>query len=322
MGLTRGERGDGDIRADKLERGDSWVWLWLWRKERRGTEGLTDWREMRATEGLGETMPSGERAGGRERDLLQIRNCDFGQQTQLKSSTNQTSQRQITILPIFLSNPTGRCRLELSFIHKIFTTKEKEGSSSSDCSAPLQALEVFAQIGAQKRQILWNKWSQRSRLHCAVAAQDPVGLGLPLEDDVVLIVGHFRDSSEQRIRFPSSNDCVCGKENSGRVEDPRRICQASSFVNANAAKWTKASISTSCCNTQIYMLVVRLVGSNSEARHLLTGSLSSFFTYEFFGSKESSASSGIFGSLFAPSSSIVKCVLFKSRSNARTFFLG
>nr|XP_028955317.1 uncharacterized protein LOC103455519 [Malus domestica]XP_028955318.1 uncharacterized protein LOC103455519 [Malus domestica]XP_028955319.1 uncharacterized protein LOC103455519 [Malus domestica] len=134
-----------------------------------------------------------------------------------------------------------------SFIHKIFTTKEKEGSSSSDCSAPLQALEVFAQIGAQKRQILWNKWSQRSRLHCAVAAQDPVGLGLPLEDDVVLIVGHFRDSSEQRIRFPSSNDCVCGKENSGRVEDPRRICQ----VNANAAKWTKASISTSCCNTQL-----------------------------------------------------------------------
>ncbi|CAN6559105.1 unnamed protein product [Malus baccata var. baccata] len=130
-----------------------------------------------------------------------------------------------------------------SFIHKIFTTKEKEGSSSLDCSA----LEVFAQIGAQKRQILWNKWSQRSRLHCAVAAQDPVGLGLPLEDDVVLIVGHFRDSSEQRIRFPSSNDCVCGKENSGRVEDPRRICQ----VNANAAKWTKASISTSCCNTQL-----------------------------------------------------------------------
>ncbi|CAN6696484.1 unnamed protein product [Malus baccata var. baccata] len=121
-----------------------------------------------------------------------------------------------------------------SFIHKIFTTKEKEGSSSLDCSAPLQALEVFAQIG-------------RSRLHCAVAAQDPVGLGLPLEDDVVLIVGHFRDSSEQRIRFPSSNDCVCGKENSGRVEDPRRICQ----VNANAAKWTKASISTSCCNTQL-----------------------------------------------------------------------
>ncbi|KAM1039623.1 hypothetical protein ACFX2C_029005 [Malus domestica] len=111
-----------------------------------------------------------------------------------------------------------------SFIHKIFTTKEKEGSGSSDFSAPLQALEVFAQIGAQKRQILWNKWSRRSRLHCAVAAQDPVGLGLPLEDDVVLIVGHFRDSSEQRIRFPSSDDCVCGKENLGRVEDPRRIC--------------------------------------------------------------------------------------------------
>ncbi|CAN6729194.1 unnamed protein product [Malus baccata var. baccata] len=99
-----------------------------------------------------------------------------------------------------------------SFIHKIFTTKEKEGSGSSDFSA----LEVFAQIGAQKRHILWNKWSRRSRLHCAVAAQDPVGLGLPLEDDVVLIVGHFRDSSEQRIRFPSSDDCVCGKENLGR----------------------------------------------------------------------------------------------------------
>ncbi|KAM1494439.1 hypothetical protein ACFX2K_029223 [Malus domestica] len=153
-----------------------------------------------------------------------------------------------------------------SFIHKIFTTKEKEGSGSSDFSVitqstmsrcitacftahlvkffghikllalcsllskqiflntPLRALEVFAQIGAQKRHILWNKWSQRSRLHCAVAAQDPVGLGLPLEDDVVLIVGHFRDSSEQRIRFPSSDDCVCGKENLGRVEDPRRFC--------------------------------------------------------------------------------------------------
>ncbi|KAM1019254.1 hypothetical protein ACFX2C_040783 [Malus domestica] len=42
----------------------------------------------------------------------------------------------------------------------------------------------------------------------------------PLEDDVVLIVGHFHDSSEQRIRFPSSDDCVFAKENSGRVEDP------------------------------------------------------------------------------------------------------
>ncbi|TQE04131.1 hypothetical protein C1H46_010243 [Malus baccata] len=52
-----------------------------------------------------------------------------------------------------------------SFIHKIFTTKEKEGNGYSDFSAPLQALEVFAQIGAQKRQILWNKWSQRSILH-------------------------------------------------------------------------------------------------------------------------------------------------------------
>ncbi|KAM1091757.1 hypothetical protein FF1_019207 [Malus domestica] len=57
-----------------------------------------------------------------------------------------------------------------SFIHKIFTTKEKEGSGFSDFLAPLQALEVFAQTGAQKRQILWNKWSQRSILHCAVAA--------------------------------------------------------------------------------------------------------------------------------------------------------
>ncbi|KAM1758429.1 hypothetical protein ACFX11_007560 [Malus domestica] len=63
-------------------------------------------------------------------------------------------------------------------------------------------------------------------------ARDPVGLDLffvvylnfalpaALEDAVVLIVGHFCNSSKQRIRFPNSDDCVCGKENSGRVEDP------------------------------------------------------------------------------------------------------
>ncbi|KAB2595564.1 hypothetical protein D8674_031014 [Pyrus ussuriensis x Pyrus communis] len=50
-----------------------------------------------------------------------------------------------------------------------------------------------------------------------------------------------------------------------------------------------------------------LVGSNSEAHRLLTGSSSSFFTYEFFGSKESFASSGIFGAIFAPSSGVVYC---------------
>ncbi|KAM1519843.1 hypothetical protein ACFX1Z_022602 [Malus domestica] len=50
-----------------------------------------------------------------------------------------------------------------SFIHKIFTTKEKEGSSSSDFSAPLQALEVFAQIGAQKKPtIVTNAERQRT----------------------------------------------------------------------------------------------------------------------------------------------------------------
>ncbi|KAM1753088.1 hypothetical protein ACFXTI_005412 [Malus domestica] len=62
----------------------------------------------------------------------------------------------------------------------------------------------------------------------------PGGPGLPLEDDVVLIVGHFGDSSEQRIRFPSSEDCVCGKENSGRVEDPGE--GFARRVNANVAK--------------------------------------------------------------------------------------
>ncbi|KAM2253158.1 hypothetical protein ACFX1S_007586 [Malus domestica] len=63
-------------------------------------------------------------------------------------------------------------------------------------------------------------------------ARDPMGLDLffvvylnfalpaALEDAVVLIVGHFCNSSKQRIRFPNSDDCVCGKENSGRVEDP------------------------------------------------------------------------------------------------------
>ncbi|KAM1413752.1 hypothetical protein ACFX2I_005614 [Malus domestica] len=81
----------------------------------------------------------------------------------------------------------------------------------------------------------------------------PGGPGLPLEDDVVLIVGHFGDSSEQRIRFPSSDDCLWQREFRKSGRSWRRICQASECkrCKTRSKKRTKASISTCCCNTQL-----------------------------------------------------------------------